>query len=502
MADDTDTTPEQDDAPDMAAVAALADRLAPTGEMEKLPQVVEIRDAGPCKKHVKVTIDRTAIDRQFDAKFTEIVKSDQPTIRGFRPGKVPRKMVEQRYFKTVAQEVKTSVLMTSLEQLAEEQTISPLSPPDLDPYAIEIPPEGPFIYEFDIEVRPEFDLPEYKGLKIRRPTHSYNQTEVEAEKKRLLEPYGQLVPKEGKNPTVDLNDMITADVDISYKGKALNKLEEVRVKADKQLALSDGVAAKFGETMKGAKVGDSRTVDIEMSQDVATEALRGEKVQAAFTVKDIKMIRTPELSTEILAQFGVNTPDQFTELVSSVLERRLEYTQRQIARQQVLEQLASNAQWELPQDLLRRQARKTLSRKVMEMRSAGMSDEQIRGRSRLLEQDSLRSTASALKEHFVLQKIAEVEKMEIEDADIEGELERIADQSGESFRKVKARFEKEDLIEALATDLLERKALDLILEHATYEDYELTSAEREPEVATSSAQLVPSEGDAPSPANS
>ena len=170
--------------------------------------------------------------------------------------------------------------------------------------------------------------------------------------------------------------------------------------------------------------------------------------------------------------------------MQTVLERRLEYTQRQAARKQVLEKIAAAADWELPQDMLRRQARKTLQRRVMEMKNAGMSDEQIKGRRRLLEQDVLKSTAAALKEHFVLQKVAEVEKIEIEDEDLDAEIDRIADQSGESFRKVKARMEKEDLMEALATDLLERKALDLILASATYEDYEWKADEQGSEVAT------------------
>jgi trigger factor len=102
-----------------------------------------------------------------------------------------------------------------------------------------------------------------------------------------------------------------------------------------------------------------------------------------------------------------------------------------------------------------------------------MSEERIAGQRKLLEQDSLASTAAALKEHFVLQKVAEVEKIEIEDGDIDNEIDRIADQSGESFRKVKARLEKEDLMEAVAADLLERKALDLILASAEYEEYEM-----------------------------
>lgn len=497
MADDHN--PETPDTPNTAESSV---GLMP-GAGEKLAQTVEVSDVGPCKKHIKVTVDRKQIDDRFNEKFTEIVFSSQPQVRGFRPGKAPRKIIERQYHESVSEEVKTQVLMASLEQLAEDQSISPLSPPDLDPNAIEIPKEGPFIYEFDIEVRPEFELPEYKGLTIRRPVHSYAEPEIAKERKRILEPYGQLVPKDGESPAVELDDYVTADVDIKFRDTELNKLNEVRFKVEKQLALSDGVAEDFGEKMKGAKPGDVRTVDITLSQEIATEALRGQKVQATFTVKDIKTVRQPELTRDLLEDvFGVSTPEAFDELVKAVLERRLEYTQRQEARKQVLATIASAGSWELPQDMLRRQARKTLARRVMEMKNAGMSDEQIAGRRRLLEQDVLQSTAAALKEHFVLQKVAEVEKLEIQDEDIDAEIDRLADQSNESPRKVRARLEKEDLIEALATDLLERKALDMILASAKYEDYELTPEQQSEQaggVATVSAQAAP-EAETPPPA--
>jgi trigger factor len=487
MADDAN--PETPETPADAVATATT---ATTEEAIKLKQTVEIKEVGPCKKHVKVTVEREQIDERFDEKYTEIVQSDQPQVRGFRPGKAPRKLIEKQYHESVAEEVKTQVLMASLEQLAEEQAISPLSPPELDPYAINIPKEGPFIYEFDIEVRPEFDLPDYKGLALRRPTHTFNAAEMETEKKRLLEPYGQLVPKEP--PVVALNDFVTADISISFNGKEINTIKEVRLKVEPQLALSDGVASDFGTKVAGAKPGDVRDVEIELSQEIGAEQLRGRKVQAKFHVNDVKTIRLPELTRELLEDvFAVSTVDGLNEFVQIMLDRRLEYAQRQAARQQVLEKLASGANWELPQDLLRRQARKTLQRQVMDMKNSGMSDEQIKGRRRLLEQDVVKSTASALKEHFVLQKIAEVEKIEIEDEDLDTEIERIADQSGESFRKVKARMEKEDLMEALATDLLERKALDLILESATYEDYEWKADEQGPRVATVEAGALTEE---------
>lgn len=483
-----------DDTPDTKAAEEGA-VAAPEGPV-KLPQQVEITDAGPCKKHVKVTVDRAAIDGRMDEKFSDLMVEHPAHVPGFRPGKAPRKIIERKFGKEVAGEVKNEVLMASLEQLAEENLLSPLSPPELDPAAVVIPDEGPMVYEFDIEVRPEFDLPDYKGLKLRRPTHTFTDAEVAREAKRLLEPYGTIVPKDGP---VALDDLVTADLVIKGPdGKEVNKLSEVRFKVEKRLALSDGVAENFGKQIAGAKPGDTRTVDITLSQDLANEAMLGQKVRADFTVKDVKTVRLPELTPDVLADFGVRTPEQFNELVRTRLERYLEYVQRQAARQQVLQKLAGDAKWDLPRDLLTRQARKTMARKVMEMRSAGMTDEQILGRRRLLEQDAIKSTAAALKEHFVLQKIAEQEKLEIEDADVDAEIDRIADQTGESPRKVRARMEKEDLIEALATELLERKALDLVLSTAEYEDYELTPAETdEGEVATVDAQAAPqAEGEA------
>jgi len=195
----------------------------------------------------------------------------------------------------------------------------------------------------------------------------------------------------------------------------------------------------------------------------------------------------------LLERFGVRTPEAFRELVRVVLDRKLEYAQRQSARQQVLQLINESSQWELPQDLLRRQARRTMQQRVMEMRNAGMSEDEILARQRLLQQDVLKSTAMAMKEQFVLHKLAEEEKLDISDDDINDEIERIADRAGESPRRVRARLEREDMMEALAVELLERKALDLVLQNAEYEDVPLAADEQETPVATSEAQVTQGE---------
>src|SRR5262249_18375287 len=148
-----------------------------------------------------------------------------------------------------------------------------------------------------------------------------------------------------------------------------------------------------------------------------------------------------------LSHFHVRTQDQLRERIRVVLEQRLKYQQRQSAREQVLSYIADASKWDLPQDLLRRQARKALGRRIMEMRESGLSEEEITARQRLLEQDVLRSTALSLKEHFVLQRIAEEEKIDVDEGEIDDEITYIAEQSNESPRRVRAQLEREDMLD-------------------------------------------------------
>ena len=491
MTDETQAEDQESETPGTVVEKTEETPGEETGKTEeestKLHQTVEMRDIGPCKKHIKVTVDRGDIDKILDKKYSELVVD--ANVAGFRPGKAPRKIIERRFKKTVTDQVRGELLLQSLEQLADENDVAPLTAPNLNPDKISIPDDGPLVYEFDVEVRPDFELPNYKGLKLRRPVRTFNDEDVELEERRILAPYGSLVPKpEGK---AQLGDYLVTDMTTRHGNTILSSHKEITIRVDPRLALKDGVAERFGDQVKGSKGGDKRVVDIVLSDTAAAEALRGQKVQATFDIKEVKSLRLPELTHEFLHEFGVHSPEQLRERIRVLLDRRLQYQQRQSAREQVLGRITAAGTWELPEELLQRQARRAFNRRVMEMKSAGMSDDDIRGQVRLLQQDTLRSTAQALKEHFVLQKIAEIEKIDINEDDIEDEIERIAVQNDESPRRVRARLEKEDLMEALATEIVERKALDLILDSAEYEDVPL--ARQDDAVSTVEEQAVPGE---------
>jgi trigger factor len=449
---------------------------------EKLQQKVDITDVGPCKKHIKVAIDRGAIDKQLGDKYKQLM--DESHVPGFRPGKAPRSIVVRKYRKEVFGELKNELLLASLEQLAEDHDVAPLSPPNLNLAALEIPDAGDFIYEFDVEVRPEFDLPDYKGLKLKRPVRTFSDADVAAEQDRLFARHGQLVPKDG---AAEKGDYLVVDMTTKFGERIVGEAKELTLRIDDTVTFRDGVVPHFAEKMAGAKAGDVRVIDVSMTDAVAQNDLKGQTVQATLEIKDVKKMRLPEINEEFLQQFGAKTLDQLGEIIRINLERRLEYEQRQSAREQVLNQISASSTWQLPEDLLHRQARKSLARRVMEMREAGIGEEEIKARERILERNVLASTAASLKEHFVLQKIAEVEKIDVDESDISAEVERIAAQYGESPRRVRAQMEKEDLLETLGAQLIERKALDLILETAEYED---VSAAKETSMSASETQAV------------
>jgi trigger factor len=227
----------------------------------------------------------------------------------------------------------------------------------------------------------------------------------------------------------------------------------------------------FDKLMAGVKAGESRTGQARITQDAPNEALRGKTLAAEFRVHEVKKLELPELTPAFLDQLGgFDSEEELREAIRGSLEHRLEYTQRQRTREQVLATLTVAADWDLPPELLRRQSRRELDRSVLELRRSGFSENEIRAHGNELSQNSRQSTARALKQHFMLERIAEEEKIEDQPEDYDFEIDLIARQSGETPRRIRAQLEKRGLMDTLRNQIIERKVLDLILSHAKFKD--------------------------------
>lgn len=444
---------------------ASEDQIAADDAPERMDLSVVIDQAGPCKRHVRVTVPRADIEAVSSKSVDEML--DSAEVPGFRVGHVPEALIRKRFRKELADQVKQKILMQSLEQVSEDEDLEPINVPNLDPEAFEIPDEGDFEYEFDVEVRPEFELPQYKGLKIDRPTRDISDADVDDYIELFREDYGQLEPVD---EPVTPGDFVTVDVTFTHNGQTLRKLEELSVRVRPMLRFQDGELAGFGELMNGASADDVREADVKISLEAENVEMRGESVHAKFDVLDVKRMRLPDLSPEFFERVNAVDEADFRSRVRSALERQVTYRQRQETRSQVLEQITVSADWDLPEDLVSKQVDNALRREVLEMRQAGFTPREIRARENELRQKSITVTRKNLKEHFVLDRIADEENLEVTASDIDAEIHVMALQAGENPRRVRARLQKSGVIENLEAQVRERKAVDVILEHADFKD--------------------------------
>ncbi|MBM4090354.1 MAG: trigger factor [Planctomycetes bacterium] len=455
----TDTDPEDPQAP--------AD-----GEekpKQKLSLEVKIDEPGACQRHVTVTVARADVERYMEEAFDEL--RPKAEVPGFRPGRAPRKLVESRFKEQISNQVKGSLLSDTLAQISEEQELTAISEPSFDFDAIEIPDDGPFTFEFDVEVRPKFAAPNWKGLELERAVHEYSEEEIDRRTAKLLQSHGQLVERAGG---AEPDDLLDASVRVTHEGQLLAEHEHLELRVAPDVSFRDATVTGFQQCMAGVLKGESRHTKVTISEGAENVALRGKEVDVDFHVHGVKQLEPPKLTPAFLDELGgFEDEDDLREAVREELNRQVLYYQQQRLRQQITAALTRDANWELPPDLLRRQAKRELERTVLELQSSGFSDEMIRKQANKIHQNSLAVTARSIKEHFIFERIAEDAKIEAEADDYEDEIRLIADQSGDSARRVRARLEKRGQMDVLRNQIVERKVVALICGHAYIRDVPL-----------------------------
>ncbi len=444
-----------------------------TDEKQPLELKVDVKEVSACQRHVTVTIPRAEIDRYFQKQFDDL--APQAAVPGFRAGRAPRKLIENRFRPQVSDQVKGALIMDSLTQVGDQQDYSAISEPTFDFELVNIPDEGDMTYEFDIEVRPEFDIPKWKGLKLLRPEHKFTNEDVQDQIARLGLQFSDLVPVD---EPVQRDDVIICDITCRHKDRVVSQLKEQSLHVRSTLSLADATIERFDELVSGATAGDLKTTSVVVSEYSDNETLKGQSVEVAISILDVKRVETLSVA-EIAAKLEIDSEGELKDLVRESLENQLLYAQRERIRDQISASLTESASWDLPPELLRRQSRRELDRRVMEMRSSGFDEDEIIARENGLRKNIIDRTARFLKEHFILEKIAEAESVEDSTEDYDLEIARLAMQQNDSPRRVRARLERNGQMDSLRNMIIERKVIDLITEHAKFTSVPYDASKKE-----------------------
>jgi trigger factor len=465
---------------------------------EKQPIQLEVQVESPqaCLREVVVTIPQSEVQRYLKDAYDELVPEAQ--VPGFRSGRAPRKLVEKQFKDRVTDQVKGSLLMDSLAQVTDSQDFSAIGEPDFDYNSINIPDTGDFKYQFQIEVRPNFDTPTWKGVELSKPVEEITDTDVQEALDRVLAKYASL---EATDEPAAAGDKLLLTAKFEHDDKVLSEMDEESVTLEGRLSFSDGVCEGFGELMTGAKEGDTLTGKVMVAEGVENEEMRGTEIDATFHLVEVMKRENPELTPAFLEELGdFDSEEELRDFVRDSLTRQADYRTQQELRKAVVSLLAESASFELPESLVKRQTMRELERKVLELRRSGFDEDSIRGFVNASKQNAQATTESALREHFILEQIAEEENVDADDSDYDAEIALIAQQSDTPERRVRARLEKQGQMDALRNQIVERKVIEMIVESAevTEEPVEKKAGEEAGEFAvyhsvldTKDADIIP-----------
>ena len=219
--------------------------------------------------------------------------------------------------------------------------------------------------------------------------------------------------------------------------------------------------------MKGATEDDKREGKVKISDGASDSEIAGEELDAEVEVHEVLKLEYPKLTATFLEELGdFESEEELRDFVRDSLERQADYRTQQALRSSVIDALSTNANFELPKSLVARQTQRELERKVLELRRSNFPEDDIRRYVNSLRQNAESSTIEALRQHFILEKIAEEEEVDADAADYDAEIALIAQQSDVPERRVRSRLEKSGQMDALRNQIVERKVIEMVVDEA------------------------------------
>ncbi len=454
--------------------------------------IVETEDVGVLRKKLTITIPSETLAERRDDQFTELKRDS--VVPGFRKGHAPLKLVEKRFGAEVGDQILSQIVGGSFLAAVEKEGLKTLGDPliwvdmpvetadggrrkelterlvpiDVALEHMELPDDGAMTFSCEVELRPEFELPNLDGIAVEKPKVEIAKEDVQAEIDRICSIRGRYAPVEG---AIEVDDLVVADVRLEIKGDVVKDEHNVSLAARPQRI--DGISLEnLGDDLNGKKAGDVVTITATVGDDHEHLDYRGETATFTITVQDVKRLELPPLDAELIESLGFDSEDELRAQVQASLESRLESVIQRGMRGQIGKYLIDNITIEVPAGLTQRQTDRLVDRRMVELYQRGMSEQMIHKQLDELRTRASEDAASELKLFFIMEKIAEEMEIEVGDDEMNGEIARIAVQQGKRFDRVRDELSKGDGLTALYLQIRDDKILDELLAKAVVTEIE------------------------------
>ena len=436
--------------------------MAEEQQSTALKNTVTIKEAGPCKKRVSIEIPQETIKNATDEQYESLRK--EALVPGFRKGRAPRRLLEKRFSKETSEQVKLKLLADASDSAIKDNKLDTLREPDIDFEKIELPADGPLKFDFEIEVRPEFDLPPLESIAINKTKLKVTDEQIDREIKQLQKWAGIWAPREGGK--VELDDQIIADVVLKADDAEEEKLDNIEIYVRQNGFVGAIPVEKLDELLIGTKAGDVRQTSVDVPKTYFKQEYRGKKVDVQITVKDIKRLKPAELNENLFKRFGVEDESELQEKIRDTLQGRLETQLRTEMTEQIYKYMLDNTNFDLPMDVVAEHSTMLLQRQYTNLMRQGLPREKIEEQMQQLQASSEQQAKEQLKTFFIMDKIADKLNIEVSEEEINGHIAQLAIQQGQRPERMREEMVRNGSLAQFRLQVREDKCIAKLLESA------------------------------------
>ncbi|MEP7337745.1 MAG: trigger factor [Acidobacteriota bacterium] len=437
---------------------------------------VVVTDVSQVKKDLAIEVAAEEVKTEYEKAYDAYARHAK--VPGFRPGRVPRGVVKQRFSKEVKDEVIGQLLPHALEHAVVENKLRFIGEPRIEDISVS---EGePLKFKASIEVLPEIKLEEYKGLKAIKRVVRVTDESVEQVIEQWRENAAEKVPVEDR-PSQD-GDFIS----VNLVGKYVDPQEpheQEDLKADKvEIEIGgQGTQPEFSENLRGVKVDDVREFQVVYPEDFGSKGLAGKTLDFTATVVAVGQKELPELNDDFAKDFGeFETVQEMRDKIRENLVSQAENQADSKLRGQLLEQLLRGYDFEVPSVLIEQQAHERLNELANMLMRSGMSPQELKGMNWEAHFNEARLRAvQEVRTAMVVSLIGEAEGVKASEDEIDAEIERMRATTGETAEQLKARLTREEAISSIENRLRFQKALDAVIHNAEITVEEITENEQQ-----------------------
>ena len=425
-----------------------------------------LEDISQVKKKLSVEIDAKEVNKKLNDAYGKIKK--QTKIPGFRPGKVPRKILESYFGKQIEADVASELVNETFPKAVEETDAFPLSQPELEKGPVKL--DEKFVYSATMEVRPQFEVKDYLGLESEKEIVSVTDEAVEKRLEQIREGNAKLESLTELRP-IQEGDFVV----ISYQGfEDEQPLEEIK---DQNFLLNVGKGdfhKKFDEALVGLNKDDETEIVVDFEEDYFNNNLKGKTVRFEVSIIDIKERNLPELNDEFVRNLGADFKDleglreEIKKNVTAQEENRVE----QDLKRRLLGKISERTEFELPQVLVDAEVDFSIKSLRSNFERSGASFEQAGISPGMLQQQFRPSSESRVRERLILGQIAKQDDITISDDEFTEGLEKLAKGMGQEVETIRKYYEARGEVDILKEQMLEEKTLNYLVEKANVKEVE------------------------------